>query len=111
MLGSKDMRAKYIATVLTDSQRLFIWEYFRPGTIPLTGDRGYYDKVTQINLVDVRGVVLTPPRNEEDHFNPSLFFALSPSIIPPMGSKQVFPPQILVRDFAQSVPWLLPPQQ
>ena len=48
MLGSKDMRAKYIATVLADPQRPFIWEYFRPGTIPLAGDRGYYNEVMQI---------------------------------------------------------------
>ena len=43
-LPSKDKRAKYITTVLADPQRPFIWEYFRPGTIPLPGERGYYDE-------------------------------------------------------------------
>ena len=45
MLRSKDARAKYIATILSDSQRPFIWEYFRPGTIPLAGECAYYDEV------------------------------------------------------------------
>ena len=45
MLGSKELRAKYILTVLGDSQRPFIWEYFRPGTIPLAGEHAYYDEV------------------------------------------------------------------
>ena len=45
MLDSKEARAKYIATVLTDPQRPFIWEYFRPGTIPLSGERAYFDEV------------------------------------------------------------------
>ena len=44
MLGSKDARARYITTMLADPQRPFIWEYFRPGTIPLASDRGYYDE-------------------------------------------------------------------
>ena len=50
MLGSKEARAKYISTVLADSQRPFIWEYFRPGTIPLAGERGYYDEVWPTDL-------------------------------------------------------------
>src|ERR1700753_2895644 len=45
MLGSKDARAKYIGTILEDPQRPFIWQYFRPGTIPLPGRRTYYDEV------------------------------------------------------------------
>lgn len=45
MLDSKEARAKYIATVLADPQRPFIWEYFRPGTIPLAGERAYFDEV------------------------------------------------------------------
>ena len=45
MLGSKDSRAKYVAKILADPQRPFIWEYFRPGTIPLAGERAYYDEV------------------------------------------------------------------
>lgn len=48
MLGSKDARAKYIATILADPQRPFVWEYFRPGTIPLAGERAYYDEVCLI---------------------------------------------------------------
>ena len=50
MLGSKDARAKYVATVLLDPQRPFIWEFFRPGTIPLAGERAYYDEVRLIGL-------------------------------------------------------------
>ena len=49
MLGSKEARAKYVAMVLADPQRPFVWEYFRPGTIPLPGERAYYDEV---RLVD-----------------------------------------------------------
>jgi hypothetical protein len=50
LLGSKDARAKYIATVLANSQRPFIWEYFHPGMIPLaTGECAYYDEVCQLN--------------------------------------------------------------
>jgi hypothetical protein len=45
MLGSAEARVKYVTTVLADSQRPFIWEYFRPGTIPLAGERAYYDEV------------------------------------------------------------------
>lgn len=45
MLGAKEARAKYIAAVLADPQRPFIWEYFRPGTIPLPGQHTYYDEV------------------------------------------------------------------
>ena len=48
-LNSKDVRAKYVATVLADPQRPFIWEYFRPGTIPLAGERAYYDEVCTSN--------------------------------------------------------------
>jgi len=45
MIELKDARAKYVATVLADHQRPFIWERFRPGTIPLAGERAYYDEV------------------------------------------------------------------
>jgi len=45
MLDSKDARAKYIATVLADTQRPFIWECYRPGTIPVASERLYYDGV------------------------------------------------------------------
>ena len=51
-LSSKDARAKYIATVLADPQRPFIWEYFRPGTIPLAGERAWYDEVRSTGLVN-----------------------------------------------------------
>lgn len=51
MLGSKDLRAKYIMTVLVDPQCLFVWKYFRPGTIPLAGERGYYDEVISSYLM------------------------------------------------------------
>lgn len=49
MLGSKDARAKYVETILADPQRPFVWEYFRPGTIPLAGERAYYDEVCLIH--------------------------------------------------------------
>lgn len=45
MLKEKDARARYVATVLANPQRPFIWEYFRPGTIPLPGEGAYYDEV------------------------------------------------------------------
>ena len=50
MLGSKKARAAYIATILANPQRPFIWELFHPGTrtVPRPGDRGYYDEVTNI---------------------------------------------------------------
>ena len=50
MLGSKKAGADYITAVLTDPQRPFIWEFFRPGTrtVPRPGDRGYYDEVVPI---------------------------------------------------------------
>lgn len=51
MLGSKDSRAKYIAAVVEDPQRPFVWEYFRPGTIPLPGERAYYDEVCATSLI------------------------------------------------------------
>lgn len=47
MLGSKEARAKYTTSVLADPQRPFIWEYFRPGTIPLASERVYYDEVCE----------------------------------------------------------------
>ena len=48
MLRATEARAKYIATVLADPQRPFVWEFFRPGTIPLAGERAYYDEVQLI---------------------------------------------------------------
>ena len=45
MIGSKVERAKYVAAILEEPQRPFIWEYFRPGTIPLAGEHAYYDEV------------------------------------------------------------------
>ena len=46
MLNSKAVRAKYVETVLADPQRPFVWEYFRPGTIPLAGECAFYDEVS-----------------------------------------------------------------
>lgn len=46
MLNSKVARATYIDTLLNSSQRPFIWEYFRPGTIEIPrGEEAYYDEV------------------------------------------------------------------
>ena len=58
MLGSKEARAKYTATILADPQRLFIWEYFRPGTIPLAGERAYFNEV-QLSLNGLANRLLT----------------------------------------------------
>ena len=45
-LGSVSARAAYIVTVLGSKQRPFIWEHFRPGTIPIPrGEEAYYDEV------------------------------------------------------------------
>ena len=54
MLASTVARAKYIETVLADAQRPFVREYFRPGTIPLAGERAYYDEVMLIGLASQR---------------------------------------------------------
>ena len=51
MLGSKDSRAKYIAAAVEDPQRPFVWEYFCPGTIPLPGERAYYNEVCATSLI------------------------------------------------------------
>lgn len=42
-----------MTAVLTDAQRPFIWEFFRPGsrTVPRPGfNRGYYDEVIPIKF-------------------------------------------------------------
>ena len=44
-LNSKDVRAKYVVTVLVDPQHPFIWEYFHPETILLAGEHAYYNEV------------------------------------------------------------------
>ena len=38
-------------TVLADPQCPFVWKYFRPETIPLAGERGYYDEVISSYLM------------------------------------------------------------
>ncbi|KAF9783793.1 hypothetical protein BJ322DRAFT_1109639 [Thelephora terrestris] len=44
-LNSKAAKAAYINTLLNSSQRPFIWEYFRPGTIEIPrGEETYYDE-------------------------------------------------------------------
>ncbi|KAF9780629.1 hypothetical protein BJ322DRAFT_1023859 [Thelephora terrestris] len=44
-LNSKAAKAAYINTLLNSSQRPFIWEYFRPGTIEIPrGEETYYNK-------------------------------------------------------------------
>jgi len=58
MLGSKDARAKYISSVLADTQCPFIWEYFHPGTIPLAGEHAWYDEVCLIGLTSWEGNLL-----------------------------------------------------
>jgi hypothetical protein len=47
MLHSKAAKVAYINTLLSSSQRPFIWEYFRPGTIEIPrGEETYYDEVS-----------------------------------------------------------------
>ena len=47
MLGSKSQRAVYVSTLLNSTQRPFIWEYFRPGTIEVPkGEEAFYDEVS-----------------------------------------------------------------
>jgi hypothetical protein len=50
-LNSKTARANYVTTVLADPQRPFIWEFFRPGTIPLAGEHVFYDEVCLTGLI------------------------------------------------------------
>jgi hypothetical protein len=109
MLNSKDARAKYVATVLTDSQRPFIWEYFRPGTIPLAGTDAYYDQVCMFCLTC--NISNQPfDRNEEAHFSLSLSSGHSLSSLPPMGSNHQSHPLILVMGVVRLVLWPLQPQ-
>jgi hypothetical protein len=102
MLGSKASRAKYISMIIADPQRPFIWEYFRPGTIPLPGERAYYDEVTphdldQFNNLQVSG------RNEGGHSNLSQFSVHFLFTSAPTGFKRISRPLILVRNFVRLV--------
>lgn len=106
MINSKDARAKYVAAVLAEPQRPFIWEYFRPGTIPLPGERAYYDEVCSCcGRVKNR---LTEPlgRNGGDHSNQILYSMRFRSILPLMESKCRSQLLILATDSARLVPWL-----
>ena len=107
MLGLKDTRAKYIAAVLADPQRPFIWEFFRPGTIPLAGERAYYDEVCLINSTLGRQLTRPLHRNEGDHSSQSLSSVPFLSTSPRMGFKHNPPSLILVMGFVQLVRWLL----
>jgi hypothetical protein len=109
MLKVQDARAKYISTVLADPQRPFIWEYFRPGTIPLPGENNYYDEVNSTNPYVVFNMLNPPIRKEEDGFSPNLSSAHFLFILPTMVSKLRFPPVTPVQAFALLVPWPLPP--
>ena len=46
VLKSKSARAAYIQALISDNQYLFIWEYFRPGNIPVGSAKLYYDNVS-----------------------------------------------------------------
>lgn len=51
-LSSKPARAAYVSALLESSQRPFIWEEFRPGTIEIPrGEETYYDQVDIQNPV------------------------------------------------------------
>ena len=44
---SKPTRAAYVQALISDKQYPFIWEYFRPGNIPVGGAKLYYDDVSR----------------------------------------------------------------
>jgi hypothetical protein len=111
MLNSKDARAKYIAAVLSNPQRPFIWEYFRPGTIPLAGTQEYYDQVGLFRSFDETSSNKLVARNEKVHSSLSLSSVHSPSTIPPTASNPQSHLLILVMGVAQLVPWPLQPQR
>ena len=46
ILESKSARAAYVQAIISDNQYPFIWEYFRPGNIPVGGAKLYYDDVS-----------------------------------------------------------------
>jgi len=101
----------YTKTILADPQRPFIWEYFRPGTIPLPGERAFYDEVCPFRWrAGEQLTKLCVTRNEGDHSSQSLCSVHSPFILPPTGSNRQSPPLILVKNSAQSAPWPLPLQ-
>jgi len=107
MLNSKEARAKYVKTVLTDPQRPYVWEYFHPGTIPLAGECTYYDEVWLIDSMSQKSTYRFCSRNKGVHSNQYLcsehflFTSLR------MGSKRRFPLLIQVTDSVQLVPWPL----
>ena len=87
MLGSKDARAGYIAAVLADPQRPFIWELFRPGTVPRLGyDRGYYDEVIFVKS-STDDLIELSDRNVEVRSSPHPSFRHFRSTSPAMESK------------------------
>ena len=45
-LESQSARAAYVQALISDKQHPFIWEYFRPGNIPVGGAKLYYDDVS-----------------------------------------------------------------
>jgi hypothetical protein len=46
-LDSMSARAAYIQALISDQQYPFVWEYFRPGSIPVGGAKLYYDDVSK----------------------------------------------------------------
>lgn len=51
-LDSKAARAAYIQTLISDKQYPFIWECFRPGSIPIGGAKLYYDDVSETHNIN-----------------------------------------------------------
>jgi hypothetical protein len=66
MIDLKSERVKYISTVLTDLQCPFIWEFFRPGTIPLPGERAYYDEASKLSALLARKMIFLTPLDRSD---------------------------------------------
>ena len=58
-LESQPVRAAYVQALISDKQHPFIWEYFRPGNIPVGGAKLYYDDVS-FNLLAISPELVSP---------------------------------------------------
>jgi len=72
-LDSKLARAAYIQALISDKQYPFIWEYFRPGNIPVGGAKLYYDDVSKIYDIRFLPAYHSVTRNAVDDSNQSLY--------------------------------------
>jgi hypothetical protein len=70
----------YVQTLISDGQYLFIWEYFRPGNLPVGGAKLYYDDVSRIHDFTFHWPHPSVVRNVVDAFNQFPFSGRFPSI-------------------------------